>query len=242
MLEPRWARNPPPHTRFHEHDLEQEHGQHADVVGAVALEEEPPEADQPGVAVGEDPVQPHQAAEVGHRRHAAEMEREATCVISHEGDGEGGHVHHHHVAGVLGPGEARHQHGEADLHEQDQVAGHEQPGEVDRHPEVPGFVGQLVDPHLRHRDVLHGGVPAGGADEVGHAPGVEAGRVGVVVAHEGPHRHHHQEREEAEDEETFPSGHGHPLVPPRPSPWAAAVAPVAAVNQWPVCVGPGSGM
>ena len=40
--------------RLHEHDLEQEHRQHADVVAVPALQEEAVGADEPGVAVGED--------------------------------------------------------------------------------------------------------------------------------------------------------------------------------------------
>ena len=72
------------------------------------------------------PVSGRDAAEVRDRRDAAELEREADGVVREQRDRERGDVHHHHVAGVLRPGEAGHEEREADLHEQHEEAGDQQ--------------------------------------------------------------------------------------------------------------------
>ncbi len=87
--------------RLHEHDLEQEEGEHTDVVAVAALQEEPVEPDEPRVAVREDAAQGGQATEVGDRRDAAELKREPDGEVRDQRDGERGHVHHHHVARVF---------------------------------------------------------------------------------------------------------------------------------------------
>ncbi len=119
---------------------------HADVVGVPGLQEEPVQTDDAGVAVTEDRVQRPEAAEIADRGHAAELEREPDRVVRQQRDHERRQVHHHHVPGVLRSREAGHEEREPDLHEQHEEAGDEQPGEVDRDPEVPGLVGQRLMP------------------------------------------------------------------------------------------------
>ena len=173
---------------LHEHDLEQEERHDADVIGAAALEEEALEPDQPTASRGTEVAQGAHAAEVRHRRDTAELEGESDGVIRDEGDRERRDVHHHHVAGVLRPGQAGDQEGEAHLHEQHEEPGEQQPGEVDRDPEVAGLVGQLVQarPARRVRPSVPAGAPVA-VDVVVDPAGVGAGGV-PVVAHEWPRR------------------------------------------------------
>ena len=138
---------------LHEDDLEQEQHHHADVVAAVALEQEPVQADDSGAAVTEDAGQRRDAAEIRDRCDPAEHEGETDGVIREQRDRERGDVHHHHVAGVLCPGETRDQEREADLHEQHQEAGDQRPGEVDGDTEMADVGCEAVDADLRHRHV-----------------------------------------------------------------------------------------
>ena len=64
---------------LHEHDLEQEQHHHADVVRAVALQEEAVHADDARAAVAEDPGQRRHAAEVRDRCDAAELNANPTA-------------------------------------------------------------------------------------------------------------------------------------------------------------------
>ena len=145
--------------------------------------------------MAEDAAQRGDAAQVGDRRHTAELEGEANRVVGDERHRKGGDVHHHHVAGVFGPGQARHEEGEADLHEQDQEAGDEQPDEVDGDMEVTGFAGELIDPHLGDRHAF-GPVAAGGRlQEVSRGAGFESAGVTVVVG-QSPNGNQRDERQE----------------------------------------------
>ena len=134
--------------RVHEHELEQEEGDHPDVVGG-ATEHEARAAGKPPLGAAqadrEHLVKRLESAEVGHPdgAQAAEGEPEADEEEAHDADGVDHEVHAHRVHRVLGPGEARLDQREAGLHEHDQEARDEQPREVDAEPVLVDEVGQL---------------------------------------------------------------------------------------------------
>ena len=72
---------------------------------------------------------------------AADPEGEHAHAVDHE-------VRHHDVHGALGPAEAGLHHGEACLHEHDQVAGDQRPDDVDRQPVLVHVAGQVVGERL----------------------------------------------------------------------------------------------
>jgi hypothetical protein len=206
---------------LHEHDLEQEERQHADVIGVAALQEEPVQADDPGRAVPEDSVEGRGVPEVRDRRHAAELERKPDGVIHQQRHRERRDVHHHHMTSVFRSGQSGDQEREADLHEQDQKPGNEQPREVDRHPQVPGLVRQLVDPNLRDGHVLARRrqvvVDAAlGRRRIRRRLG--ATRVPGAAVPKLAHRHQRDEHEQRQRKELLAPRHRYPLSksPPHP--------------------------
>ena len=159
--------------RLHEHDLEHEQGDRPDVVGPPALEEESPGPDEAPQARGVQPVQRSGTAQVRHRGHASEVEGESDRVVRDEGDDEGREVQHHHVPGILGPGQSGGEECESRLHEENERCRVQKPGEIDGDAGVARLLGQLVHPHLGQRDA----VPARGPEEVAKAAGGRAGRI-----------------------------------------------------------------
>lgn len=106
------------------------------------------------------------------------------------------------MAGVLRPGEARDEEREADLHEQHEEAGHEQPREVDGDAQVTGLVGQRVDALLRERHLAL----AGGRQVVADVPGLRTAGIGVVLVEHADDDQDDQ-RQQAHRDELLPSGH-----------------------------------
>ena len=194
---------------LHEHDLEQEERQHADVVGVPRLQEEPVQADDARAAVAEDRSQRRRTTEVGDGCDPAELKREADGVIGHEGDDERRQVHHHHVPGVFRPGEPGDEEREPHLHEQHEEAGEQEPREVDRDRQVTHVVRQRLHPGRGER---HLGDPqrvvGGGLGGVEHRAVALAGRPsGVRMVVELADRDQRDQRERGQQEELLASGH-----------------------------------
>ena len=159
-------------------------------------------------AVAEEAGQRRDAAEVGDRRDAAEHEREPDRVVREQRDRERRDVHHHHVAGVLRPGEPGDQEREADLHEQHEEAGEQHPGEVDRDAEVPGLGRERVQAGLRDGHAVAG--RPGGAEIVRQSAGGGAGGVAAVMAPHGTGNHQRKERERAHEDHLLRCRHKAP--------------------------------
>ena len=118
----------------HEHHLEQEQREDADVVGVAAQEEALEAEEAEGVAEqvdGELVVERRGAAERGDRADAAHLQREAADPVAEHADRIDHEVHAHRVRGVLRAGEAGLDHREPGLHEHDEEAGEQRPDEVD---------------------------------------------------------------------------------------------------------------
>ena len=76
-------------------------------------------------------VQGRRAAQVGHAADAAHLDREADQPVRQHADAVHHEIHHHGVIGVLGAAQARLDDGKPGLHEHDQEAADQCPGEVD---------------------------------------------------------------------------------------------------------------
>ncbi len=173
------------------------------------------QTDDPGRAVPEDSVEGRGVPEVRDRRHAAELERKPDGVKHQQGHRERRDVHHHHMTSVFRSGQSGDQERKADLHEQDQEPGDEQPGEVDRHPQVPGLVRQLVDPDLGDRHILARRrqvvVDAAlGRRRIRRRLG--APRVPGAAVPKLAHRHQRDEHEQRQREELLAPRHRYPLA------------------------------
>ena len=162
-------------------------------------------ADHAGVAMAEDPVERRGAPDVRDGSDATELEGEPDRVIREERDHERRQVHHHHVPGVLRSREAGHQEREPDLHEQHEKAGEQQPREVDRDPEMPGLVRELVDPFLTQRDLLR----AACREIVGDVARLRPTGVGVVAPL--PDRDQGDQRHQRHQKQLLSSRHPHSL-------------------------------
>ena len=194
---------------LHEHDLEQEEREHADVVAVPRLQEEPVQADDAGVAVTEDRGQRRRTAQIGDRCNPAELKREAHGVIRHQRDDERHEVHHHHVPGVFRPCEPGDEEREPHLHEQHEEAGEQEPGEVDRDRQVTDVVRQRLHPGRGQRHLGDAqGVVGGRLGGVEHGAVALAGRPsGVRMVVELADRDQRDQRERGQQEELLASGH-----------------------------------
>ena len=121
--------------RVHEHHLEQEQREHADVVG-VAAQEESFQAEQPErmrqQVDGQLVVERRGAAERADRADAAHLQRVAANPEAEQADRVDHEVHAHRVRGVLRAGEAGLHHREPGLHEHDEEPGKQRPHKIDR--------------------------------------------------------------------------------------------------------------
>ena len=75
--------------------------------------------------------------------NGSKLECIANGVISQEGENIGREIQHHQVGGIFLANQAAGEQSEAGLHEQNEIARVQSPGEIRRHAHMPDTVGQL---------------------------------------------------------------------------------------------------